>query len=280
MITSLALFDVDGTISINGEIPEEVIKGIRHLKGMGYVTTISTGRGYVRAKEALGSLFDEIVAPEALMIVEHGSKIVNREGKVVFANYFEESEIDHIIDFTRANIDIYRLMWFNPSDLTRKVQVWCYNHNELESEIKKRGHYADVFSDSISDLRDRLLEQPVSNVTLKLKDYVKVDNLKLHFTRTSTNVIFVDGNMEFIRNSVDKAIAVAYLLKEYGLEESSLLLAGNAINDVEMLNVEAGKRILVGSGEMSNTVLSYLEKRDEVIRVNTPVDLGNYLSSL
>jgi hydroxymethylpyrimidine pyrophosphatase-like HAD family hydrolase len=86
--------------------------------------------------------------------------------------------------------------------------------------------------------------------------------------------------MEFIRNSVDKAIAVAYLLKEYGLEESSLLLAGNAINDVEMLNVEAGKRILVGSGEMSNTVLSYLEKRDEVIRVNTPVDLGNYLSSL
>lgn len=280
MITSLALFDVDGTISEHGEIPKEVIKGIRHLKDMGYVTTISTGRGYVRAKEALGPLFDEIVASEALMIVEHGSKIVNREGEVIFANYFEPAEIDHIVDFTRANIDLYRLMWFNPSDLTRKVQVWCYSHDELESEIQKRGHYADVFSDSISDLRDRLLEQPVSNVTLKLKDYVKVENLKLHFTRTSTNVIFVDGNMEFIRNSVDKAIAVAYLLKEYGLEESSLLLAGNAINDVEMLNVEASKRILVGSGEMSDTVLSYLEKQDEVIRLNTPVDLGNYLSSL
>jgi len=280
MITSLALFDVDGTIAEHGDIPPEVIKGIRHLKDIGYVTTISTGRGYVRAKEALGSLFDEIVAPEALMIVEHGSKIVNRDGEVIFADYFEPVEIDHIVDFTRANIDIYRLMWFNPSDLTRKVQVWCYNHNELESEIQKRGHYADVFSDSISDLRDRLLAQPISNVTLKLKDYVKVENLKLHFTRTSTNVIFVDGNMEFIRNSVDKAIAVAYLLKEYGLEESNLLLAGNAINDVEMLNVEAGKRILVGGGEMSEAVLSYLEKQDEVISLKTPADLGSYLSSL
>jgi HAD superfamily hydrolase (TIGR01484 family) len=280
MINSLALFDVDGTIALNGEIPEEVINGIRHLKDIGFVTTISTGRGYVRAKEALGSLFDDIVSPEALMIVEHGSKIVNREGQVIFANYFESIEIDHIVDFTRANIDIYRLMWFNPSDLSRKVQVWCYNHNELEAEIQKRGHYADVFSCSISDLRDRLLDQPVSNVTLKLKDYVKVENLKLHFTRTSTNVIFVDGNMEFIRNSVDKAIAIAYLLTEYGLAESNLLIAGNAINDVEMLNVEASKRILVGNGEMSDAVMSYLEKRDEVIRMDSPVDLGNYLASL
>jgi hydroxymethylpyrimidine pyrophosphatase-like HAD family hydrolase len=86
--------------------------------------------------------------------------------------------------------------------------------------------------------------------------------------------------MEFIRSSVDKAIAVAYLLKEYGLEESSLLLAGNAINDVEMLNVEANKRILVGSGDLSDTVLSYLDKQEEVIRLNTPSDLGNYLGSL
>lgn len=107
MINSLALFDVDGTIAINGKIPEEVIKGIRHLRNIGYVTTISTGRGYIRAKEALGPLFDEVVSPEALMIIEHGSKIVNSSGEVIFADYFDEAEIDHIVDFTRANIDIY-----------------------------------------------------------------------------------------------------------------------------------------------------------------------------
>lgn len=280
MINSLAIFDVDGTIAEHGKVPEKIVQGIQHLQEIGYITTISTGRGYVRAKEALGKDFDKIVSEEALLIIEHGSKIVNRVGEVIFASYFEEPEVDHIIDFTRANIDIYRLMWFNPSDLSRKVQVWCYNHEELQSEIEKRGHYADVFSDSISDLRDRLLAQPLSNVTLKLKDYVKVENLKLHFTRTGTNVIFVDGNMEFIRNSVDKATAVAYLLKEYGLEENNLLLAGNAINDVEMLNVQAGKRILVGKGELSDTVLSYLENKENVLRIDSPSMLGTFLLAL
>lgn len=276
----LALFDVDGTIAEHGVLPESVVKGIKHLQEIGYVTTISTGRGYVRAKEALGELFDTIVSPDALMIIEHGSKIVKRNGEIIFAEYFDEEEIDHIVDFTRANIELFRLVWFNPIDLERKVQVWCYDDRELDAEVEKRGHYADVFSASISGLKERLLAEQLSNVTLKLKDYVKVQNLKLAFTRTQTNVIFQDGNMEFIRNNINKAIAIQYLLKEYGMEPSDLLVAGNAINDAEMLNVSAQTRILVGEDQDSDTVLSYLVDQPQVVRVKSPKDLGEFLQTL
>jgi hydroxymethylpyrimidine pyrophosphatase-like HAD family hydrolase len=124
------------------------------------------------------------------------------------------------------------------------------------------------------------LAEQLSNITLKLKDYVKVHNLKLAFTRTQTSVIFQDGNMEFIRNDVNKAVAIDYLLKEYGMQPEDLLVAGNAINDAEMLNVAAKHRVLVGDGEVSDAVFSYLINPKHVSRVKTPADLGGLLATL
>jgi hydroxymethylpyrimidine pyrophosphatase-like HAD family hydrolase len=146
----LALFDVDGTIAEHGIFPRSIIEGIHHLRQVGYITTISTGRGYIRAKEALGDHFNTLISEDALIIVEHGSKIVDKSGQIVSAKYFNQAEIDHVVDFTRANIDLFRLAWFNPVDPDRKVQVWCHSEDELNQEIEKRGHYADVFFDSIS----------------------------------------------------------------------------------------------------------------------------------
>jgi len=54
--TKLALFDIDGTIAEKGVVPKSVIEGIEHLHKKGYITTVSTGRGYTRLKEALGKL--------------------------------------------------------------------------------------------------------------------------------------------------------------------------------------------------------------------------------
>src|ERR1035438_4052327 len=98
----LALFDVDGTIAENSFVSPKVIEGLRHLRSKGCITTISTGRGYIRLKEMLGDNFDEIISPEALIILEHGTKIVTKQGSVIFGEYFSPREIDHVVDFARA----------------------------------------------------------------------------------------------------------------------------------------------------------------------------------
>ena len=273
----LALFDVDGTIAENSFVSPKVIEGLRHLRSKGCITTISTGRGYIRLKEMLGDNFDEIISPEALIILEHGTKIVTKQGSVIFGEYFSPREIDHVVDFARANIKIFKLVWFNPDDVSQKVQVWCADERDVQAETAKRGYYADVFTSSIGELKDLLLEHKLTNVSLKLKDYVKVENLKLAFTRTDTNVIFQDGNMEFVKSNTNKGLAVLYVANKLKVKLDDLLIAGNAINDVEMLDIGAGKTILVSKAEVRTTILSYLSNPGSITNVDTPNDLGRYL---
>jgi HAD superfamily hydrolase (TIGR01484 family) len=277
--TKLALFDIDGTIAVHGEIPKSVIDGIHHLHHKGYITTVSTGRGYIRLKEMLGDLYDTIISPEALIIIEHGTKIVDRYGNVIFGEFLNGRELDHIVDFIRANIQLFKLAWFNPEDVSEKMKVWCIDEKDVQEETEKRGHYADVFTCTIGQFQDMLLNHRLTNVTLRLKDYVKVENLKLAFTRTDTNVIFQDSNMEFVKNNINKGIAVEYVAKHLNISNVDLLIAGNAINDVEMLDVGAGTAILVSTGEDRETILSYLSEPDKIIKVDTPHDLGNFLLS-
>ncbi len=276
----LAIFDLDGTLADKGVVPPSVINGISHLHDLNYTTAISTGRGYVRLREVLGVNFETIISPNALIIVEHGTKIVERNGNVVFGEYFSTNEIDHIIDFIRANIGIFKLAWYNPLDVKLKIPVWCANERDVQAESDKRGHYAEVYTSSIGELKERLLGQKFTNISLKLQDHITVENLKLTFTRTDTNVIFQDGNMEFIKSNINKGLSVLYVAKKLGYELSDMLLAGNAINDVEMLDIGAATTILVSKELESNTILSSLSNPTSIITVDTPHDLGNYLQKL
>lgn len=276
----LAVFDVDGTIAVHGKLPDSVLMGLRRLHKQGCLTTVSTGRGYVRLRETLGDIFDTVISPEALLIVEHGTKIVDSHGQTIFGADFNEQEIEHIVDFTRANIGLVKLVWFNPTDVTAKVPVWCADEQDIQAETEKRGHYADIFSSPLSDLQNLMLQHRPTNVTLKLKDYVKVENLKLAFTRTETNVIFQDGNMEFVKNNTNKALAIGYVMGRLGIDAQDLLVAGNAINDVEMLDVDCGFTLLVGPDDMRRTIRSYLSKTSGIVEFETPSDLGTYLAAL
>lgn len=276
----LAIFDIDGTIASHGIVPESVIKGLKHLHQIGYATTVCTGRGYIRAKEALSESFDIVVSEGALMILEHGTKISDRNGKILFANFLQQNEIEHVIDFTKANEEIIKLLWFNPPDVSNKVQVWVLDPKHLPKETAKRGHYADVFTCSYDELKEKLMFQPLSNVTAKLKEYIKVNNLKLHFTRSEINILFQDGNMEFVRNIANKAEAINYIENNFNYLRSNILVAGNAVNDVEMLNLEVGKRVLVGNEETLSTVLGYLTNPQNTSRVNDSDELGLYLQGL
>lgn len=274
----LAVFDFDGTIAKHGKVPQSVLKGFISLHEKGCVTTISTGRGYARVREVLGDDFKTIVSKDALLILEHGTRITDYDGNDIFMADFDTDEIDHVTDFIRANIDIIHLAWFNPKP-SSKPQVWVVQSEDLEKEKENRDHYAEVFTGSVTEFRNKLLEQPVSCVSARLKEHVGVENLKLHFTRTNIDVIFQDSNLEFIKNDINKALAVRYILHHLGISSDELLVAGNAINDVEMLDTEAALHILVGGSE-SDAVLKYLSDPSHITRIESPEKLGTYLKTL
>lgn len=280
MNRKLAIFDIDGTIAEKGVVPEKVIEGLKHIQSLGYLTTVSTGRAYRRVRDALADYFDDVISPEALIIIEHGTKIVHRDGRVVQADYFTPAETEHFVDFVHANESMVRFCLYALPDPEAQLQLWAKDPKDVDSLREKRGSFADVFHCSYEELKERALRHDVSHFLAKLEDFVLVENLKLKFTRSQMDVIFQDSYMQFIGSLSDKAKAIQYLEKFHEVSVSEMLIAGNAINDVDMLNMECGKRILVGTDEQASSVIGHLRDIPSVIRVESPEKLGEYLQNL
>lgn len=279
----MAVFDIDGTITSVGasDIPWEVLDGFRHLRERGILTTISTGRPYVRMREALGEHFDDIIDDKALISVEHGAKIVDKWGKVVVESELTNRDIDKLIEFTGLNLDMVDFMAYNPANIEEKTQIWTPEPNDIDRLREQRDWYAEVHGGSLIDARQRLYSEPVSNVTLKLKPHIHVENLMIVFTGGSIKAVFQDSSLEYMKAKVSKARAIKYMCNYFGVYEHHLLVAGNAINDVDMLNLGAGHRILVGpEGPARESVMGYLESHEYIIFMNSPEDLGRYLQQL
>lgn len=276
-IPKLAIFDIDGTIAENGHLPASVVAGVKHLQERGCITTVSTGRNYQRIKFDTDVL-KKVVSPKALMIVEHGSKVVDRDGKLVFGSFFEQNETDHLLDFIRANQAIIRAVWSSPADASKKIQYWCSNDQVMQEE-SGRSEYADVFTCSLGELRERLSGFQLTCLGTKLWPHIRVNNLQLEFTRSATKVVFMDGAMEFMKNNINKGLAVSLLVSKLGLQKDEVLLAGNGINDVDMLDIPAGFRMVVGSKDSRETILAYLSSPEDVVGVDSPTELGEYLQA-
>jgi hydroxymethylpyrimidine pyrophosphatase-like HAD family hydrolase len=282
-VPQMAIFDIDGTITEphSTVLSKEILDGFAHLRAKGVITSISTGRPYIRLKEVLGDSFDNIIDDEALLSVEHGAKIVDKSGNVVAQSAFTSADIDKLIEFTSLNLDMVVFLSFNPGNINRKSQIWCPEPSDLEEITQKRSWYADVYAGSLLDVRDRLYAEPICNVTLKLKSFIHVENLKIEFTGGSIKALFQDGQLEYLKSKVTKARAITYMYKHFGIYEKHILVAGNAINDINMLNMETGHRILVGpESEDRETILGYVNDTSNLKLLNTPQDLGKYLQTL
>jgi|GEM_PF-569168 len=283
IVPQMAVFDIDGTLTEPNsmKIPKEVLDGLAHLREKGVVTTVCTGRPYVRVKEALGENFDKVIDDKALISVEHGAKIVDKQGKLIVQSAFDKADIDKLIEFTGLNIDMVQFLAYNPASITHKTQIWCPEPSDVTQTNKDRSWYADVFSATLEEVQERLYNEPVGNVTLKLKSFIHVENLKLEFTGASIKAVFQDGALEYMKSKVNKARAITFMRKHFGIYEHNLLVAGNAINDVDMLNMEAGVRILIGKdGPERETTLGYLYAQDMMTFLDTPEDLGRFLQKI
>jgi HAD superfamily hydrolase (TIGR01484 family) len=276
----LAVFDIDGTIATAGIVHPKAIAGIQHLQKLGCITTLSTGRSYIRLRDVLGDVFRQVVSPDALLMVEHGTKIVDRDGTMVFGEIFSEAEIEHVVDFVRANVGLFQFVRFAPSESVGKLSLWCVEQKDVQATTIKTGHYADVFSGSIGEFHAMLRQHTLTNISCKLRDFVTVQNLKLSLTRSATNLLFQDGYMEFVKNNSNKGLSVGYVARKEGVKMADTLIAGNAINDVEMLDMGAGTSILVNMGSERTTILSYVSNPSDIYSVESPEQLGEYLLSL
>ena len=96
-------------------------------------------------------------------------------------------------------------------------------------------------------------------------------------------VFDIDGTIALqskLDQSACKGIAILYLMKHLNVDYKDVLVAGNAMNDVEMLSLGVGHRILVGPSADRKNIRGYLTELDTLTEVETPTELGTYLLAL
>jgi HAD superfamily hydrolase (TIGR01484 family) len=281
MIKKLAVFDIDGTIAIDHFVDKGALKGILKLQKAGYITTVCTGRGYYPMTGILGEDFDQLLSDDALIMLEHGAKIVNKAGEILYADYFDQAIKTHLVEFVRANIELFSAYWFNTNDHSKKAVYGLLDRSGLDVEwIEKRSKMCDIFDSSVAEMDVLINKHDIVNLELRFKPHVKVANFQLNLTRSPLRMIIQDGNMGFVRANINKSLAVLYLQNHLGVDKPNTLVAGNAMNDLEMLNMDVGHRILVGPANERKLITGYLENASQVVQVDTPSDLGDFLKTL
>jgi len=280
--TKLAIFDIDGTIADNKILPASIIGGMRHLRSQGYHTSVATGRGLWTMRKVLGKYYDDIISESAFLVLEHGAKVVDRDGNVVFMEEFGPDELEHAHDFLRSNIEMFSECWYNSPDPTVKLQYWVHNPQDIDRVHKKYPPtHIYAFSSSLGELKERFKAQPISNIEVRTKPHVVPGNLKLRLTRTNMDINFnTAGIMGMFMNNTNKGLAVRYVVDKLGIDMKNVIVAANGINDVEMLDLDVGTRILVGPQKDRDEIKGYLSSVDEIVEVETPAALGDYLQKL
>jgi hypothetical protein len=87
--------------------------------------------------------------------------------------------------------------------------------------------------------------------------------------------------MEYMKSKVSKARAISYMCKYFGIYEHNILVVGNAMNDVDMLNMDTKYRVLVGpDSKERDTILGYVYAPKLLTYTDTPEDLGSFLQTL
>lgn len=279
-VPKLAIFDVDGTIADNGKINEKALQGIAHLQSIGCKTTVSTGRGYLRVKGAFGDLFDRIVSDDAPLILEHGTKITDKAGNVIYADYFSDKTVTEVIDLIRLNIETAERIQVYPDSSNGKILQWFASESMMSDELGVSGYDVDASAGSLSAFAKKLSTVKFCNIGVRLMPHAQVHNLKLFLAHSPLTIIFQDGKMNIIPNNINKGLAILYCMRQMGIDYSDVLVAGNAINDVEMLNLSVGGRILVGPPSERAVIRGYLAEHESLQEVESPTGLGNALLAI
>ncbi len=124
---NLGIFDIDGTIRIHDKIPREIIKGFNSLWESGVITTVATGRGYVRVREILGNSFQKIISQNAPIGVENGGRILNTNGDTNI-HYFPLTEEEVRSSLLLMNEKNIKFIVYYPENVLQKPVLWTHSN--------------------------------------------------------------------------------------------------------------------------------------------------------
>lgn len=244
----LGLFDIDGTIRTKEGIPNEILKGFHSLWSSGVITTVTSGRGFVRVREMLGDYFQKIVTQSAPIGVENGGRILNTKGDMNIYYYpLNEEEIrSSLLLMNEKNI---KFIAYYPENVLQKPVIWTHS-NDIASDIYTLySHFSDIVVGNKRDIERKMRKDRPCMITIKPQSYDIFKNLisqKFPNDIKSGSLSLNSTDITINSSGITKASTVKTIAQYYQKPLEKVLVAGNDQNDCSMLSLPVGKRFVVG----------------------------------
>lgn len=265
--TRLGVFDIDGTISTDEIIPSEVLKGFEEMWHSGVTTTVMTGKRYVRVRESLGANFGRIISPNAPVAVENAGRITDHDGtnNLYFFPLAKEEIITALLALREQEV---RLVMYSPEDTRRKPLLWVPPQEKVDEMASRFGHYAEIIVGTKTDLEKRMQQDKPCMITFNPYDISFINEL----LSQKLNAFANEGLIAINAEKAGKGSGVNALGEHFGYNPEEIMVAGNGLNDLPMLNLAGINRIVVGSDITGFVTTPYTQ-------VDNPRELGTWLSN-
>lgn len=205
-VSSIYLFDIDGTLSKDGILPDSAVLGIRLLREKGNLVLLATGR-------CLGQMDKLLKRIEADGAILNNGALVMLHGRIIYASPI-------------AKETIFRLLKkYHVALLTKDRYIRVEEHEIFE-------RFASYFSIPLAELRDisYIEEEPVYSIGIYTDLPSEVDfSLYPDLRFVKVCPIGFDGmNRQIHKDSGLSAIRALY-------PGQSVIAFGDNYNDIEML---------------------------------------------
>ena len=226
------MLDIDGVIRVGGQVLPEMLSVLDQARASGILVTVATGRGYLRAREALGGF-----EPNAPLLIEDGARLTTLQGADLEFHPVEAQTIQALRSvLTKQPV---RFAGFCPRDA--KTYKFFLRASAVEFV---RAHFGQIVDETTADV-DTFLEWATTLGCAKITIQ----------SEPGTTLAFPDG-VEQTRNvglynvnpfGVNKGSGVRALAVRLGVQLTDVLVAGNDWNDCHMFRLAAGVRVAVGT---------------------------------
>ena len=219
--------DLDGTtLNRQGELTTKTIKVLRHLRSLGHIVCLATGRPY---NGAIGKY--EEVGLDTPLITDNGGSIENPVDPT-FAKqrtYIPVHMMHQLFTFAKPMIIS---SFFSIDDI-----VYAYKYDTKLEEF-----FSGIHSDRVIENDYTAFNvEPTGMVFLIQSDKQKEFEgyIDLHFGQTLSHRLWGVENgyavYEVYLKHVSKSSAIKYLLDYYQIPQERWIALGDGINDIEMI---------------------------------------------
>lgn len=266
----LGIVDINGTIHTDKDgISPKIRTGFRHLWDSHVITTVATGRGLRRSGELLGSDWKNIVSTGAPVSVENGGRLATQDGRNLRYHQMGLTTTESALNVVSTHLADVKFVAYYPKQPDQGAVLWTPSSDATAARaefIKRHGEPSELRNRSLPELARKIAEDQACMLIVNFH----IPGMEEAFS--DANMVVNGPELNVLEHGVSKGKGVEDIADVTGIPLVDIFVAGNDHNDVPMLVLPVGRKLLVGDTVTKNM--------PNVVRLSSPEALGDYLSNM